>query len=95
MQKLHKIRVDLPSTLSLRGFKKAEAIKKNTPPQTPPARGGAFFDSTLAQDYTDSPSLAEGARGWVDSQNCHLLYFAKSTQNSHRFRQNLGHFYAV
>ena len=32
----------------------------NTPPQTPPARGGA---------YNDSPSLAEGARGWGNPNN--------------------------
>ena len=32
--------------------------RETTPPQTPPARGGA---------YNDSPSLAEGARGWVKS----------------------------
>ena len=40
----------------------------NTPPQTPPARGGAYNDfSSLARgDFTDSPSLAEGARGWVN-----------------------------
>ncbi|MGX2982426.1 hypothetical protein [Helicobacter sp. 23-1045] len=31
---------------------------ESTPPQTPPARGGAYFLSF-------SPSLAEGARGWV------------------------------
>ncbi|MGX2983529.1 hypothetical protein [Helicobacter sp. 23-1045] len=36
----------------------------NTPPQTPPARGGAF---------STSPSLAEGARGWVKSLNSSKL----------------------
>ena len=34
------------------------SIAIDTPPQTPPARGEASFDS---------PSLAEGARGWVES----------------------------
>ena len=33
-------------------------LTTDTPPQTPPARGGALFDS---------PSLAEGVRGWVIS----------------------------
>ena len=42
---------------------------ESTPPQTPPARGGAYNDSpTIARgDFTDSPSLAEGVRGWVKS----------------------------
>ena len=34
------------------------SLALNTPPQTPRLRGGA---------YIDSPSLAEGARGWVSS----------------------------
>ena len=34
--------------------KNSPTISKNTPPQTPPARGGAYFDS---------PSLAEGDKG--------------------------------
>ena len=42
----------------------------NTPPQTPPAKGGAYIDSiSLARgDSQTSPSLAEGARGWVNPQ---------------------------
>ncbi len=44
-------------------------IALNTPPQTPPARGGAYVDSpSIARDsHTNPPSLAEGARGWVSS----------------------------
>ena len=38
-----------------------------TPPQTPPARGGAFSASPSHKEFSlsCSPSLAEGARGWV------------------------------
>ena len=45
------------------------AFISNTPPQTPPARGGAYFNSPIAcGNSTLSPSLAEGARGWVNLQ---------------------------
>ena len=39
-----------------------------TPPQTPPARGGAFSASPSHKEFSlsCSPSLAEGARGWVN-----------------------------
>ena len=43
-----------------RESKNSPSLALHTTPQTPPARGGA---------YIDSPSLAEGARGWVKSQN--------------------------
>ncbi|MGX2982322.1 hypothetical protein [Helicobacter sp. 23-1045] len=58
--------------------KNPSTIAKNTPPQTPPARGGAS-NSSIAEaksktspffaevESQTSPSLAEGARGWVDS----------------------------
>ena len=60
--------------------KKTPSIINNTPPQIPPARGGASYDSrslaevksqtslSLASGESQiSPSLAEGARGRVDS----------------------------
>ena len=51
--------IDESATPSLRdSHKNPPSLALNTPPQTPPARGGA---------YIDSPSLAEGARGWVSS----------------------------
>ena len=58
---------------SLRGSGEARALQtKDTPPQTPPARGGAYFDS---------PSLAEGARGWVESTKNppFILFFFTTT----------------
>ncbi|MGX2971780.1 type ISP restriction/modification enzyme [Helicobacter sp. T3_23-1059] len=54
---------------SLRESEANAAIHKNTPPQTPPARGGAFSVSpSLARvdSLKSSPSLAEGVRGWVE-----------------------------
>ncbi|MGX2973370.1 MBOAT family O-acyltransferase, partial [Helicobacter sp. T3_23-1059] len=58
---------DLQSKASVtKQFITSPSLAKNTRPQTPPARGGA---------YIDSPSLAEGARGWVKSTqksiDCH------------------------
>ena len=47
----------------------------DTPPQTPPARGGA---------YIDSPSLAEGVRGWVESPESSLRDSrSESKQSTH------------
>ena len=49
----------------LRGESNAQnSIATDTPPQTPPARGGAYYDSA---------SLAEGARGWVKPKSQKIL----------------------
>ena len=56
-----------------RGFflesENSPSLAINTPPQTPPARGGAFSvsPSPASGNTKNSPSLAEGARGWVNS----------------------------
>ncbi|MGX3098484.1 restriction endonuclease subunit S [Helicobacter sp. 23-1046] len=45
----------------------------DTPPQTSRLRGGAYFDSSLAESPLSlSPSLAEGVRGWVQSPDSSL-----------------------
>ena len=49
------------------------SLAKNTPPQTPRLRGGA---------YNDSPSLTEGVRGWVDSHDSSLRDFAKQNRGN-------------
>ena len=51
----------------MKHFKYSPTLAVDTPHQTPPARGGASFcPPTRASGNTNlSPTLAEGARGWV------------------------------
>ena len=71
-----------PSIANVDSRKYSLSIVINTPPQPPPARGGAFHISPTRAESQPfcppslaelqpfySPSLAEGARGWVDSSS--------------------------
>ena len=59
----------LYEALGLDSHNPLESLQNTTPPQTPPARGGAYNDSVTHSNSESSPSLAEGARGWVNPNN--------------------------
>ena len=57
------------SQIRAKQSKTLPSIAKNTPPQPLPQGEGLIFDSPSPAEYKqkNSPSLAEGARGWVES----------------------------
>ena len=82
----------LQKSIDSTNCKDSPSLATDAPPQTHPARGGTSFDSpSLADDNSKSPpSLAEGARGWVESTP---QKSADSANPAQKFKQLISKIY--